>query len=194
MTVIRAVIVDGMNLKSIFALVAAASLAAGCTWQERNTVADPTLADATELGVRNARMPVDGVVTAGQPTPEQVEGLVEAGYTAFISLRPEAEDGAGWEESHASDGSYDFRRLPISGAGDLNRENVEAFAELLDETDGEPTVLYCASSNRVGAMLALKAYWIDGAEPEEALELGRAGGLTRLEGPVREILGLTPDG
>ena len=150
----------------------------------------PSLSVATELGVRNARSPVEGLVSAGQPSQEQIEALAEAGYRNFISLRPMAEDGAGWEEAHATIGGYDFDRLPISGGADLTRENVEAFAAMLEAAGDEPTVVYCASSNRVGAMLALKAHWIDGVAPEEALELGLAGGMTRLEGPVRELLGL----
>jgi len=51
-------------------------------------------------------------------------------------------------------------------------------------------MLYCASSNRVGAMLALKAHWVDGESPEEALELGLAAGLTSLERSVRDLLDL----
>ncbi len=149
-----------------------------------------TLEAATALGVRNARMPLPGLITAGQLTEEQLAGLVEAGYAHFISLRLPDEDGAGWEEAHAMTSGLDFTRLPVAGAGGLNRENVEALAALLESTGGEPTVLYCGSSNRVGAMLALKAVWVDGAEPEAALELGVAGGMTRLADPVRDLLGL----
>lgn len=149
-----------------------------------------TLQVASGVGLRNARMPREGLVTAAQPEQAEMEALADAGFRNFISLRPAGEDGAGWEEGHAADRDYDFDRLPISGAGDLTRENVEAFAALLDEAGDEPTVLYCASSNRVGAMLALEAYWLDGVPAEEALELGRAGGLTRLEGAVRERMGM----
>lgn len=145
---------------------------------------------ATELGVRNARMPIEGVVTAGQPTPEQLDALVEAGTVRFISLRPASEEGAGWEEAHDTGGPFAFDRLAIAGEGDLTRENVEAFAALLGESGDETTVVYCASSNRVGAMFALKAYWLDGASAEDALELGRAAGMTRLENAVAEQLGL----
>lgn len=145
---------------------------------------------ASGIGLRNARMPLEGLVTAAQPDQAEMEALADAGFRNFISLRTVGEDGAGWEEGHASDRDYDFDRLPISGAGDLTRENVEAFAALLDEAGDEPTVLYCASSNRVGALLALEAYWLDGVEGEEALELGRAGGLAGLEGAVRERLGM----
>jgi protein tyrosine phosphatase (PTP) superfamily phosphohydrolase (DUF442 family) len=151
---------------------------------------EATLQAATELGVRNARMPLPNLVTAGQPTEEQFDGLVDAGYEHFISLRLPNEDGAGWEEEHTAERPFHFERLPISGADALTRENVEALAELLDATGDEPTVLYCASSNRVGALLALKAYWVDGAEPDAAWELGKQAGLTRLEGPVRDLLGL----
>ena len=43
------------------------------------------LAVATELDVRNARMPLPGLITAGQPSEEQVEALLAAGVTHFIS-------------------------------------------------------------------------------------------------------------
>lgn len=150
--------------------------------------ATPSLSVATDLGVRNARMPMEGILTAGQPSEEQLDALRAAGFQNFISLRPTAEDGAGWEEAHAAAGSYDFQRLPISGGEDLTRENVEAFAAALEESGDGPTVLYCASSNRVGAMFALKAFWLDGASAEEALELGSSAGLTRLEGRVVELM------
>lgn len=149
------------------------------------------LATATALDVRNARMPIPGVITAGQPTTNQLETLVGNGVRHAISLRPVGEDGAGWEEAHSEDGDYRFDRLPISGAESLTRENVETFARLLEESGDEPTLLYCASSNRVGALLALKAAWIDGVAAQEALDLGLAAGMTRLEGPVRELLGLS---
>ena len=180
--------------------LAALSLLLGCS--SGNPEADagasespaPSLEMASALGVRTARMPVEGMLTAGQPTEEQLEGLLDAGFAHVISLRPESEDGAGWEETHASAAGYDFDRLPIVGAESLTRENVEAFAALLEETEGEPTVVYCASGNRVGAMLALKAFWLDGVEPEEALEIGLAGGMTRLTEPVAEILGVDAGG
>jgi len=147
---------------------------------------------AGALGLRNAEMPIDQLVTAAQPTQKQLDGLVAAGFQHFISLRPSDEDGAGWEESHAAEAAIDFERLPISGAADLTRENVDALAQLLASTGDEPTVLYCGSSNRVGALLALKAHWVDGASAEEAFALGQRAGMTRLAEPVRELLGLEP--
>ena len=187
-----------------FCLALTVALAAGCAPGDADPSSEapsgaatteapapsPTLQTAAGIGLGNARMPVDGLITAAQPSQSQMDALAAAGFENFISLRPTGEQGAGWEEAYADARAYDFQRLPVSGAGDLTRERVEAFAAMLEEAGDEPTVLYCASSNRVGAMLALKAYWLDGASAEEALELGRAGGLTRLEGAVRERMGM----
>lgn len=186
--------------RGALAVFAAALLAAACGGGDAPATTDeggagapamtapaPTLEAATSLGVYNARMPLEGLLTAGQLTPEQFDALSQAGYQHFISLRLPDEEGAGWEEAHAAEAGIDFHRLPVAGASGLNRETVEALANLLEEA-GEGTVLYCGSSNRVGALMALKAAWVDGASPEEALKLGRAAGMTRLEPAVTQLL------
>ncbi len=171
-------------------------LTAACTAEEsRQTpeapqvaVAAASLEDAAALEVMNARMPLPQLLTAGQLTEAQLAGLAEAGFENFISLRLADENGAGWEEAYASSRSMGFARLPVAGTEGLTRENVEELDRLLDAAGDAPTVLYCGSSNRVGALLALRAFWLDGASAEEALELGRAGGMTRLEPAVDELL------
>lgn len=150
-----------------------------------------TLESATALEVRNARMPLPGLVTAGQPTQEQFDGLVAAGFENFISLRLADEGGAGWEEEYAPGAGVSFTRLPVSGSAGLNRETAEELGRLLDAAGDGGTVLYCGSSNRVGALLALKAFWVDGVSAEDALELGKAAGVTRLESTLVELLGLS---
>jgi protein tyrosine phosphatase (PTP) superfamily phosphohydrolase (DUF442 family) len=74
----------------------------------------------------------------------------------------------------------------------LTKENVETFARLLNERDDETTVLYCASGNRVGAMLALKSFWIDGVDAEISFNLGVESGMTSLTAAVSEMLGIAP--
>jgi uncharacterized protein (TIGR01244 family) len=148
----------------------------------------PELDKATELGVVNAREPLPGIVTSGQPTEEQMAALAEAGVKRFISLRPATEEGTGWEEAWAEEHGAFFWRLPIGGAADLTRENVELLDKVLNNGAGEPTVLYCHSSNRAGAMLALRAAWVEGVTPGEAIELGKSGGMTGLEQAVTQLL------
>ena len=143
---------------------------------------------AVALGVTNAHEPAPGLLTAGQITEAQMEALVTAGYRTFVSLRLPTEQGAGWEEAYTSERKVWFMRLPISGAGDLTRGNVEALDQILDAAGDGPIVVYCGSANRAGALLALRARWMDGAPPEDALALGRAAGLTRLEPDVARLL------
>lgn len=140
------------------------------------------------LRVLNAHEPVPGLITAGQLTPEQFAVLADAGYTNLISLRLPEESGTGWEEAFAAGRNVSFSRVPVAGAGGLTRAAVEEIDRLLAEGDGAPTVLYCGSANRVGALLALRAHWLGGASPEEALAIGRAAGMTQLEPAVANIM------
>jgi len=140
------------------------------------------------LGVRNVAEPVPNLITASQPDRGQIEELIGMGYEHFVSLQLPGEPGSGWEESAIPSAGRTFARIPVGGPDDLTRENVALLARVLEETGGEETVLYCASSNRVGALLALKAYWMDGADLEAALSLGRRAGLRALEPDVRRIM------
>ena len=80
----------------------------------------------------------------------------------------------------------DYSPLPIPSADAVTVENARKLGELLDGFDG-PVVVHCGSGNRVGALVALLEA-DRGASDEAALEAGRAAGLTRLEGLVRERL------
>ena len=140
----------------------------------------------------SARSVVASTLLGCHPPELPTAALVEMGYTSFVSLRDPSERGAGWEEERlGAIEDVSFARIPVTGAEGLTRENVEALDRILDEAAAENTVLYCGSSNRVGGLLALRAAWLDGASPEEALELGRAAGLRSLEPAVAELLGQT---
>lgn len=127
------------------------------------------------------------IMTAGQLTEEQLERMPYFGYDKVIALRHAAEDGTGWEEAFAKRNSVDFVRIPI-GDGDMTRANAERLdAEI--GTQGCVTV-YCSSSNRVGGLLALRAHFVQGKSPAEALSVGRHHGMTSTEPEVRRAMGL----
>jgi len=144
-------------------------------------------ASPLEMAIPNVRMPAEGLVTGGQLTREQITDLADLGYTTFVSLRPAAEDGTGWEEEFAAEHGITFLRIPVASREDLNGANAELLAGALAESDGG-AVVYCKSGNRVGALLALKAHWVDGMDGEAALAFGREAGMTRLEPAVEQIL------
>ena len=150
----------------------------------------PAAVDPAAL-VRNGRMPVEGVLTGGQPTDEQLAALRDAGFKTVINLRQPNEMGTRGEAETVAELGMTYVSLPVAGTSGLTEENAAALAALLEEAD-RPLLLHCGSGNRVGALLALKAFWLEGASAEEALEIGRDGGLTRLEGAVRELLESAP--
>ena len=75
--------------------------------------------------------------------------------------------------------------FPIGGNG-ITFDNARKLDELIEAAEG-PVLVHCASANRVGALLALRKS-LEGADDETALEYGRQGGMTRLEGRVKEAL------
>ncbi len=157
-------------------------------------VAEPTPATSaprapspSEL-LPNGKMPLDGVLTGGQPTVEQFEKLAALGYKTVINLRSPAESGS-TDPAAVQALGMSYLSLPITGASDLGRENAARLAEALAKSE-YPVVVHCASGNRVGALFAMKAFYVDGEGPEGALALGRAAGVTRLEPAVKRELGL----
>jgi protein tyrosine phosphatase (PTP) superfamily phosphohydrolase (DUF442 family) len=142
-----------------------------------------------DIEVPNQSTAMEGVLTAGQLSEEQMVALAGLGYQSFVSLREADEGGSGWEEGFAAEKGLHFVRLPIAGADGID----EAHARQLDtlmEAEARPMVLYCGSSNRVGALLALRAFHVQDMGAAESLELGKSTGVTGLESMLEEKLGL----
>lgn len=131
--------------------------------------------------------PVDGVSAAGQPDAAAFKVFADNGYVAIIDLRAEHEP-RGLDEQAVVEGlGMDYVLMPIVDTAAINFENARRLDEVLKQYD-EPVLIHCGSSNRVGALLALRAS-LNGADDEGALQAGRDGGLTGLEVRVIEVLG-----
>jgi uncharacterized protein (TIGR01244 family) len=141
------------------------------------------LDQVVELGTVSA---VDGITAAGQPDAAALEVFADAGYATVIDLRGTGEDRGFDEAAVVEELGLHYVTLPIAGKDAISFDNARKLDGLLEEYPG-PVLVHCASSNRVGALLALRAS-LDGADDETALALGREGGLTSLEGVVRERL------
>lgn len=121
----------------------------------------------------------------GQPTREELARLAREGVRTVINLRAPGEPVDYDEPAEAERLGMRYASMPIAGAGDLDRERVQRFGQMLDEASREGGVLiHCASSNRVGAMVALDEALNRGRPLDAALERGRAAGLTTLEPAV----------
>lgn len=153
--------------------------------------AAPAVAEAPAAGpLLNPKQPFEGVLTGGFAGPEGYAVLATEGYKTYVDLRPEAERTA--DADAPIPAGLRIERVPVAGEADLNLATVRALDKLLDDRTLYPVVVACGSGNRVGALLALRAFWLDGVPAQEALDLGRKGGLTRLEPTVRMLLGLPP--
>lgn len=143
--------------------------------------------DAAQL-LPNGKIPVEGVLTGGQPTEAQLAHARDLGYRTVVNLRTPGEKGATTPGEVEALGMK-YVAFPIAGVADLDEAHARRFADILAKAE-RPVIIHCASGNRVGALFAMKAWLVDGKPPAEALALGEAAGLTHLEPAVREKMGL----
>lgn len=136
----------------------------------------------------DARAPAPDRMISGQPTPAELVEAKRAGVTHVINARDIGEFDA-WDESALVEAlGMTYHQVPIGSTDDLNREAVRAFDRTLAAIGDEPALLHCASGNRIGALYALRAAWVQGRNTEEAVTIGEAHGLTGLASTVRKLL------
>lgn len=128
------------------------------------------------------------VHSSGQPTAASIGKLRAAGIRTIIDLRPDAETPDMDEKALAGEAGLAYHSLPVSGAADLTPANVSRFDQLLRQSQADGVLVHCGSGNRVGAMMALRAKWIEGRSAEEALAIGQKAGMTGLASDVKRIL------
>jgi len=130
--------------------------------------------------------PADGITAAGQPNEAEFKELADDGYAAVIDLRTAREDRGLDEETTVEELGMDYVELPIDGRDGINFENAKKLHQILSNYD-EPVLVHCGSSNRVGALFALRAK-MNGANDEDALAFGKSAGMTSLESTVKTRL------
>jgi uncharacterized protein (TIGR01244 family) len=163
-----------MKRLPLFLLVSALSFA-GCATQAPTTEL-PDIADVVS--------PAPGVLSAGRLALADIQRVRDAGIRQVIDLTPDAETPAFDEAAAVRAAGLAYANLPLGGPADLTHENVRTFDALLRAAK-RPVLVHCASGNRVGAMAALRAAWMDGRPAEEAITIGKAWGLKGLEAEVR---------
>lgn len=125
---------------------------------------------------------------SAQPTAEAIVKLPSAGVRTVINLRPASETPDLDEKGVVEKAGMKYVSLPVAGSSGLTHDNVVAFDQAMAAADGGKVLMHCASGNRVGAMMALRARWIQGKSADEALAIGRSSGLKGLEADVKVLL------
>ncbi len=144
--------------------------------------------NAPRIEIPNAKRPFPGILTGGQPTPEQLRMAQQNGFKTIVNLRPRSEQGEWDEASTAAELGLRYISIPVAGAAGVSAANARYLIEALDDPTNYPVLVHCASGNRVGALFAIDAGKRRGKNIDEAVEIGRSAGLTRLEPRVRELL------
>lgn len=127
------------------------------------------------------------VLTGGQPAQTALEQLCQAGCCLVVNLRPEAELGSFDEASIVEALGMRYVHIPVGRPHDLHAEAARRLHDALS-ADAESLILvHCASGNRVGALMALRAHAIEGKQPDEALRIGLDAGLDP-EGPLYQFI------
>jgi len=143
--------------------------------------------DLTGLSLINPQLPETNVMSGGQPSEQDLELLRDRGVTTVVTLRREDEEVPYDEAAKAAELGMSFVRIPVGTSEGLDAATANKLRQTLAAAPG-PTFVHCGSGNRVGALFAIDAMVNDGKSLEEALEVGRAAGLTRFEPRVREVL------
>lgn len=143
---------------------------------------------ASVADVPNIHHPTPQHFTGGQPDAGQLKAFHNLGVRHLVDLRPPEEAPNLNGAAQTSRAGLAYYHIPIAGGEDLTRDHVAVLDTILKRIDGEKTLLHCASSNRVGAMMALHAAWHQGKSQQEAIQLGRDYGMTSLESRVVEQL------
>jgi uncharacterized protein (TIGR01244 family) len=149
--------------------------------------------DATKaklnIPIPNGLSPADGLCTGGQPQAEHLRAAQAQGVRVVINLRPPSEPCDFNEGELVQALGMRYINIPVAGPADLTQVNAQRLADALNAAGDSPVLVHCASGNRVGALFALKARFLDGAGIDDALAAGRATGLLAMEPTVRTILG-----
>src|SRR5690606_13987940 len=129
--------------------------------------------------------------TAGQPAASDWAAIKARGVRTVVNLRTPGELKDRDEAAEVRAAGLRYVEIPVGGAEGINPANARALHAALAPAHGGGVLVHCASGNRAGALLALEQRDFDGVAAPRALETGKSGGVTGLEGKLRQVLGLT---
>ncbi|MEW6990317.1 tyrosine-protein phosphatase [Colwelliaceae bacterium 6441] len=136
----------------------------------------------------NTLVPNEKLVVGGQPSIADFKVLKEHGVSQVVDLRSEAEKTNFDEAQLLKEMGIAYHCIPLTNMSTFTKSAAEKLKSILDLQ--QPCLVHCASGNRVGALIALQAFWLEGLSPQESLNKGLQAGLTKFVPQVSEIMGL----
>ncbi|HUQ45315.1 MAG TPA: protein tyrosine phosphatase family protein [Gemmatimonadaceae bacterium] len=135
-----------------------------------------TLSPALAASLANGHLPVDGILTAGQPRADQFASLAAEGIGTVLDIRAPGEPRGFDEPAAVRAAGMEYHNIPVV-AGSLTSAEFDQVRELLRAPDKRPVLFHCASANRVGALLMPYLVLDEQRSEDEALQIALDVGL-----------------
>lgn len=128
----------------------------------------PAMSEVT--GIPRFLKLTDHVWTGGQPWPEHLPKLKDAGIKVIINLRPHAEYQGEREEAKVKELGMSYFNIPVDFQAP-DELDADDFLKLTDEQlKNGPVFIHCAVATRVGAFWMIRRVLRDNWEYDKALE------------------------
>ena len=141
-----------------------------------------------KLEMVNGLIPQPNVLVGGQPSQQDLQVLANAGIKVIVNLRPLNETIPYDEASEVSRLGMTYHQIPVTEIETFTPKAASALQQII--ALNQPCLVHCASGNRVGALIALAAYWLENTSAPEAMALGLQAGLTKLQPQVAHLLAI----
>ena len=130
--------------------------------------------------IPRASLPLPWLITAGQPSAEQFRNAQAAGVSLVIDIRDPMEPRPFDEAAVVSSLGMRYVNIPVV-AGALSDDLMDQLLAALRSGDGKPTMLHCASANRVGGPLIAYLMLDTGMAEQDAVQAAMRSGLRSAE-------------
>ena len=137
-------------------------------------VADEVPATMDPAAIPNYTRVRPGLAAAGKPSPAAIGHLKEQGFKTVIDLRSENE-GLAEEKASVEGQGLRYVSVPMTAAS-FTLADARKVKSVIEDPASGPVLLHCASSNRVGGVIAVIEAK-NGKSLEQAIEEGKKAGL-----------------
>ena len=127
-------------------------------------------------GVANASQPLPHLVTGGQPMAAHLSALKQAGAEVVLDIRDPMEPRPLDEPAIVRGLGLAYEQVTVR-QGALDDQVMDTVLDVLRRHEGKPTLLHCASGNRVGGPLIAYLVLDKGMSEDEAIETAMRAGL-----------------
>lgn len=128
------------------------------------------------------------IITGGQPSRDDVYALKKQGLDVIINMRTKREYDQGIIKRASLNNRIKHIDFPVPGLGGLTKDMAAQLHRLLEKNKGKKILLHCASANRAGSLLAMRAYFFEGKSIKEAMTVGTSAGMKGYRVAVKNIL------